>query len=142
MAQLLLLDTSVLIAAERQSLPVGAIAKPEPEALLAMSVITVAELLQGLHRAQSERQRRSRGDFIADALARMTLLPVDLSVAREHARIWANLAGRGQMIGAYDLIIAATALVHRAALATLNVSEFKRVEGWMCERSAHGWHSA
>lgn len=129
MAQLLVLDTSVLIAAERQNLPIGAIAELEPEALLAVSLITIAELLQGQYRARTEQQQRTRGDFIADALARLTLLPVDLPVAREHARIWADLADRGEIIGPYDLIIAATALAHRAALATLNVGEFKRVEG-------------
>ena len=94
-----------------------------------MSVITVAELLQGQHRPRTDRQRRSGGSFISDALARLTLLSVDLAVAHAHARVWADLAGRGEIIGPYDLIIAATALAHGAALATLNFREFQRVEG-------------
>ena len=129
MIRLLVLDTSILVAAERQSLPISAITNPEPGASLAMSVITVAELLQGQYRARTERQRRSRAQFTLEVLARLTILPVDLPVARELARIWAELAGRGEIIGPYDLIIAATALAHQATLATLNFKEFQRVGG-------------
>jgi len=59
----------------------------------------------------------------------MGVLPFDLEVAREHAKIWADLTERGEMIGPYDLIIAATAVVHRAPLATLNYREFQKVRG-------------
>ncbi len=57
------------------------------------------------------------------------LLPLDLAVAREHARIWAGLAEQGEIIGPYDLIIAATAVAHKSPLATLNFREFQKVEG-------------
>jgi predicted nucleic acid-binding protein len=62
-------------------------------------------------------------------LAELEILPVDLQVAREHARIWAELAQRGEMIGPYDLLIAATALAYRVPLATLNDREFRKVKG-------------
>jgi len=42
--------------------------------------------------------------------------------------VWAVLAERGQMIGPYDLIIAATALANRAPLATLNDKEFSNID--------------
>jgi predicted nucleic acid-binding protein len=38
------------------------------------------------------------------------------------------LAERGQMIGPFDLIIAATALAYRVPLATLNDREFRKIE--------------
>jgi tRNA(fMet)-specific endonuclease VapC len=44
-----------------------------------------------------------------------------------HAQIWAELQTRGEIIGAHDLWIAATALAHGLTLATANASEFKRV---------------
>jgi len=129
MAGLLFLDTSVLVAAERHRVPVEKIAQPDPEAWLAMSVITVAELLQGLHRARTDQQRQSRQSFIDHMLARLELFPVDLAVAREQARIWAGLSERGEIIGPYDLIIAATAVAYSSPLATLNFREFQKVEG-------------
>ena len=129
MAGLLFLDTSVLVAAERNRLRVDDIAQPDPEAGLAMSVITVAEMLQGLHRARTDQQRSSRERFIAEMLERIELFQVDLPVAQEHARIWADLSERGEMIGPYDLIIAATAIARRAPLATLNEREFRKVKG-------------
>ena len=129
MARLLFLDTSVLVAAERNRLRVEDIAQPDPEAVLAMSVITVAEMLQGLHRARTDQQRSTREKFISEMLDRVELFQVDLSVARELARIWADLSDRGGMIGPYDLIIAATAIVHQAPLATLNDREFRKVKG-------------
>jgi tRNA(fMet)-specific endonuclease VapC len=128
-AGLLFLDTSVLLAAERANLPVEAIARPDPDARLAMSVITVAELLQGLHRARTDQQRQSRESFINHMLARLELFAVDLAVARQHARIWAGLAERGEIIGPYDLIIAATAVAYSSPLATLNFGEFQKIEG-------------
>src|SRR5271157_4841411 len=106
MAGLLFLDTSVLVAAERHRLLVDEITEPDPEAQLAMSVITVAELLQGLHRARTDQQRQSRNSFITGMLEKLRVFDIDLFVAREHARIWAELAERGEIIGPYDLIIA------------------------------------
>jgi tRNA(fMet)-specific endonuclease VapC len=129
LAGLLFLDTSVLVAAERNRLRVDDIARPDPAARLALSVITVAEMLQGLHRARTDQQRSSRQKFISEMLERVELIQVDLPVAREHARIWAELSERGEMIGPYDLIIAATAVVRQAPLATLNEREFRKVKG-------------
>jgi predicted nucleic acid-binding protein len=50
-------------------------------------------------------------------------------VARIHASIYAELATKGEMIGAHDLIIAATARFHDLAVLTDNVKEFSRVPG-------------
>lgn len=61
-------------------------------------------------------------------------LPFDLGVARAHAALWADLARAGAQIGAHDLLIAATALTHRLAVATRNVREFERIEGLQVAR--------
>jgi tRNA(fMet)-specific endonuclease VapC len=55
--------------------------------------------------------------------------PFELTQARYHARVWADLETRGEMIGAHDLLIAATALSLDHEIGTLNVSEFRRVPG-------------
>ncbi len=129
MGSLLMPDTSVLVAVERGHLPVEIISEPQPEARLCMSEITVSELLHGLHRAKIHSQQLSRERFLTALLAKLEILPFDLSVAREHAEIWADLTERGEIIGPYDLIIAATALAYRAPLATLNYREFRKVKG-------------
>ena len=50
-------------------------------------------------------------------------------MARTHAEIWTDLAQRGEVIGAHDLWIAATALAHVFGMATGNRRHFGRVPG-------------
>lgn len=95
---------------------------------VAISVITVSELLHGVHRA-TDAQRARRQAFVEHVLASLAPLPVTEAVARVHAHTWAALADRGEVIGAHDLWIAATALAHGFDLATLNQREFSRVAG-------------
>lgn len=129
MAGFILVDTSVLVAMEREILPPDTLHKVQPGDRLAISAITAAELLHGYHRARPKSRKLSRERFISSLLAELEVLPFDLAVAREHARIWADLAARGEIIGPYDLIIAATALAYRVPLATLNDREFRKVKG-------------
>jgi len=51
------------------------------------------------------------------------------TLARVHARLWADLAAAGQLIGPHDLILAATALALGWSVATYNAHEFTRVPG-------------
>jgi tRNA(fMet)-specific endonuclease VapC len=119
----------VLVATEREELPLDVLHEVQPSARLAVSAITVAELLHGYHRARPKSRKLRRERFITGLLAELEVIPLDLSVARELARIWADLAERGEMIGSYDLIIAAAALAYRFPLATLNDSGFRKVKG-------------
>lgn len=128
MGGFLVVDTSVLVATERGDLPLDTLHRIKPGARLSVSAITVAELLHGYYRARPKSRRLSRGKFIRALLAELEVLPLDLAVAGEQARIWADLAKRGELIGPYDLIIAATALAHRLPLATLNEREFRKVK--------------
>jgi predicted nucleic acid-binding protein len=124
----LILDTSVFIRAERQGL-----ADPLPRIAdgvrAGVSVITVSELLVGLHRATNPSHRLRRESFIADVLKGVEVFPMTLEIAHVHARLAADLAAKGQMIGAHDLIIAATALHLDWSVKTANAREFGRIEG-------------
>lgn len=122
-----LIDTGLLVDLER------GVANPKVDAAIgeedrAISVITVSELLHGVHRAEGA-QRARRSAFVEHLLAGMRALEITEQVARVHAGIWAQLATRGEVIGAHDLWIAATALAHGMGLATGNTREFKRVPG-------------
>jgi tRNA(fMet)-specific endonuclease VapC len=122
-----LIDTSIFVAVERGELSAADLdSRDEP---VAISAITASELLHGVHRAGSARRRGQRSAFIEEILAAVPVLPVDLAVAREHARIWADLRDRGDVIGAHDLLIAATALAHELTIVTRNERHFTRVEG-------------
>jgi tRNA(fMet)-specific endonuclease VapC len=121
----LLIDTDVLIELERDAGDVEARLGDEPRAI---SVITVSELLHGVHRADGAR-RVARRAFVEHVLAGLQAIPITEPVARVHAEIWADLAARGEAIGAHDLWIAATAIAHGLGVATRNTSHFQRVAG-------------
>ena len=91
-------------------------------------MITVSELLHGVHRATGARRARRRA-FVEHLLGGFDPVPITEPVARVHAEVWADLAGRGDTIGAHDLWIAASALAHGLGVATRNAEDFRRVPG-------------
>lgn len=101
---------------------------------IALAGITASELLMGVHRADSASRRMRREAFVEGILALVPILPFDLRVARIHAQIGAELMAVGQVIGAHDLIIAATALAHGYAVLTENVRHFQRVPGLVVQQ--------
>jgi predicted nucleic acid-binding protein len=121
-----LVDTSVMIDAERGGQALDRM--PDDEEQL-ISVITASELLHGIHRALDDGVRTRREAFVERALGRFDLVPIDLEVARVHAEVRARLEAAGEIIGAHDLWIAATALSHGLQVATSNAREFERVPG-------------
>ena len=94
----------------------------------AISVITVSELLHGVHPATGAR-RAQRSTFVEHLLAGMHPIPITEPIARVHAEIWAQLAHGRKVIGAHDLWIAATAIAHGYGVVTHNCADFKRVPG-------------
>jgi tRNA(fMet)-specific endonuclease VapC len=67
--------------------------------------------------------------WIEKVFRRLEIVPLDRRVARMHSRLWARLSAAGRMIGPHDLIVAATALQRRWAVATFNAREFRHVPG-------------
>src|SRR5690349_23940605 len=110
MAQLI--DTSTLIMIERHGLGLDVLIERQADEPIALASITASELLTGIWRADSEERRSRREAFVEQVLAHIPVVPFDLQIARTHAELWARLAMAGQLIGAYDLIIAATAVAH------------------------------
>lgn len=121
-----LIDTSVVIDAERRRAPLEALAGEQERAV---SVVTASELLHGVHRASDPALRMRRHAFVESVLERLEPIPITARVARAHAEIWARLEADGTLIGAHDLWIAATAVAHGMRVATVNVRRFERVPG-------------
>ena len=124
-----LIDSSALIALERQAQPLRILLATAPDEPWAIAGITAAELLLGVERADSPSRRRRRAGFVEQVLAEVPVLPFDLLVARVHARVSAQLLDAGRLIGAHNLLIAATALAHGYAVLTKNLRDFRRVPG-------------
>lgn len=125
----LILDSSLLIADERGKFDMAGFLRQFPSVQPVIAAITASELLHGVERAQDTARKARRQRHVEQILATISIQPFDLAQARVHARIWAELETRGQMIGPHDLLIAAAALAHGHELATLNVQEFQRVNG-------------
>lgn len=125
----MILDSSVLVAAERRDFPLLRLLADLGDAPVAIASVTASELLHGYHRAPDAAVRLRRGAFVEAILRDLPVMPFDLHAARQHAELWAMLADTGRLIGAHDMIIAATALGAGYELATLNRREFERVPG-------------
>jgi tRNA(fMet)-specific endonuclease VapC len=124
----LLIDTSVFVAIERSGEAPESLLQELEEESVAISAITASELLHGVHRADGAVRRGKRERFVDTIFGAMPVLPFTLEVARIHSRIWADLQRRGELIGANDLIIAATALAHDMSVLTRNQRHFGKIE--------------
>lgn len=125
----IVLDSSVLIAVGRGELTLEAISQQFRGMDLAISALTAAELLHGVHRAVKKLQRARRESFVESMIALYPILPYDLSAARVHARLWAQLAESGIGIASHDLLIAASALSVDGAVVTRDRRSFPRIPG-------------
>ena len=125
----LIVDTSVLIAAEKRRFDLGRMLADNPKEPFYIAAITGAELLHGVERAQPAARKKARATFVESIFESFEVIDFDLTIARRHAALWASLEKAGQMIGAYDLLIIATALQFEYGVVTLNTSEFRRISG-------------
>jgi len=131
---LYLLDTDTLIYILKRRPPdvAARFEKMSPEDV-AVSVISIAELMFGAEKSRSPARARRAVQKIAEVLR---VLPFDEGAARVYGRLRARLEQRGTPIGALDTLIAAHALSLRATLVTNNTREFARdpdleVENWV-----------
>ena|SRR5271166_4472554 len=97
---------------------------------LSISTIVLAELLHGAERSASPVDNRREVERFA---GRLDVLPFDAVAAAHSAEIRATLERRGEVIGAYDLLIAGHARSRGLVVVTGNLGEFTRVDGLRSE---------
>lgn len=114
MASRLILDTGVLIAAERGKLDLPELIGDDDPAIAA---ITAMELLTGVHRSEVE-FRDTRALHVEALLAVLPVENYTVEVARTHALLAVHERRTGRPRGAFDLIIAATAAATGRTLVT------------------------
>lgn len=115
-----LLDTSVVIAEDVSPIP----------GVLAISAVTLAELHFGVLVARSGEVRAERLRRLSILQRRFDALPLDEAVAASYGRLTAEVVetGRQPRRRTMDLLIAATAHAHDAALYTRNPDDFGGLE--------------
>jgi tRNA(fMet)-specific endonuclease VapC len=93
------------------------------------SIITRYEILRGLKVKAATRQLAA----FEERCQRSDVLPLADDIIVRAADIYADLHRQGHLISDADILVAATALVHRLTLVTENVSHLSRVPGLSIE---------
>lgn len=93
---------------------------------LALSVISLAELYEGVHYSRDPAQSRA---VLSRFLSTVTVLAVDDAVCDIFGRERGRLRRQGTMVGDFDLLIASTCLRHDLGIGTNNRRHFEMVEG-------------
>jgi predicted nucleic acid-binding protein len=122
------IDSSVLVAVERAQVDPIRLRSRWAGEPLALAAISASELLEGVHRANSEVRRIAREAFVENVLQSVRVVPFDLTIARVHARLKARIP-RNRQIGAHDLLIGATAAALGYRVLTRDRRSFPRIPG-------------
>jgi predicted nucleic acid-binding protein len=128
-----ILDSSVVIEAERQHLNVAQflklIVQKIGEMEVALCSISVAELVHGIYRADTAERKEGRRAFLDELKAAVPVYPITDSTAELVGKIGAESSGTGVTIPFDDLLIGACALERGYAVATRNLRHFRTIPG-------------
>lgn len=129
----LILDSSILIQAERQGVSVSSLLASlsdlYQEVDISLSAVSVFELEHGYYRANSPSVAARRRRYIDDALSALPVETLTEEIARYAASIDASCKNSGLVIPVSDLLIGATALYFGHGVVTHNVRHFRMVPG-------------
>ncbi len=128
-----ILDSSVVIEAERQRLDVALFLQHVSAQIgaceAALCSISVAELAHGIHRANTPERRQARRRFLDDLKATLPIYPITADTAELVGKINAESSQQGIIIPFDDLLIGACALERGYAIATRNQRHFQQIPG-------------
>ncbi len=125
-----LLDTNIVIYVIKQR-PLAVLdVFNRQHGRMAVSAITVAELVHGAEKSQFPARNLA---VVEDFFSRLAVLPYTMEAAWHYGSIRAALEQVGQPIGVNDLHIAGHARSHGLTLVSNNLREFSRVPGLLFE---------
>ena len=90
-----------------------------------LSAISIGELEYGVSKSKNREQNRNA---LVDFVSGFDILPFDDNDAEVFGLIRAELERKGQVIGSYDMQIAAQAISNKLVLVTNNTDEFERIK--------------
>ncbi|MBE9079213.1 type II toxin-antitoxin system VapC family toxin [Romeria aff. gracilis LEGE 07310] len=131
-----LLDTCVISDFIKGEASTQTRLKKTPPTDVGVSAITVMELRFGL--AINPQRAQKVQPAISSFLDSVTILQFGNGEAERAAQIRSVLKSQRRPIGAYDVLIAATALQHNLLMVTANQREFDRVPGLQTENWRQG----
>lgn len=118
-----LLDTSFFVATE-SGRPLG---EMEEVTETEVSVVTLAELTVGVLMADDD-DRSARVATLSAVESTWDPLPIDAEVARQFARVVANLRAGGRRVPVLDALVAATAIVEQIPVVTQD-NDYEAIPG-------------
>jgi tRNA(fMet)-specific endonuclease VapC len=118
-----LLDSDHCVAILRGQLDLSSQTEVNEE--LAVSAISVGELVHGAHKSLHANENLARLDVL---LSMLVSLPYDGNAARRFGQLKARLERAGETLDDADLQIASIALVYDTPLLTHNSLHFRRLE--------------
>jgi len=122
-------DTTVLIKVERNGADLTSLLNGRNDGPFGISVVSIAELLHGAHRADTEERKASRFAFVEKLCEIFPVFDYDVAAAKIFAEIWSNTARKGICVGINDLIIASTAISRGYSVLTINKKDFENIDG-------------
>lgn len=135
----LILDTTVLIAAEQRGSTLAEAVRDEDD--VAIAAVTAAELLVGVELADARRLDRRR-ELVEAVLSDVRVEPYDANTALAHSKLLAHTRRSGRSRGAHDLLIAATAVATGRTVLTADSKGFADLPGVRVEPIGDGWPRA
>ena len=129
----LILDSSVLIAAERQGKNarnvLTAIAADIGETEVGISAVTLIEPAHGAARADTPQRRTKREQFVEELLTAVPVYAVNVPIALRAGQLDGHNQARGVRVPLPDLLIGVTALELGYSVGTANLRHFQQVPG-------------
>jgi hypothetical protein len=121
--------------------------KPEPnprvlewlrrnERELVVDPVVLGEVRFGILLLRAGSRRAGLERWFEDGIGRIECLPWDATVGLRWAQLLADLRRRGRPMSVKDSLIAATALAHDIALATLNRRDFEPARATLIDPAA------
>ncbi len=98
----------------------------QEQGIIFLSVVTYYEVLNGLLYKDARNQLQKFEEFVS----LNKVLPLTPDIARETARIFADLRKQGITIGHNDILIASTALFFDLTLISNNKAHFSQLTGF------------
>jgi len=136
---LLFIDTDIAIGILHEKIDFETLtARFRNEDQIAITALSMYELYYGLYLVELRKKGKAKKELIErerKAIEKLkekcTQVPFTDSAAEKGAKIFHDLANKGQEITEYDCMIAGTVLTQKgSSLLTNNVSHFNRIEGF------------
>jgi tRNA(fMet)-specific endonuclease VapC len=122
-------DTCIFLIKQKSEILLNKL-KSHPVSVIKISSVTIAELYYGVAKSQ---RRLINEEALLKFLSPFEFVPFTEDDGVEYGKIRATLESEGQIIGPYDLQLAAQAKSRNLILVSNNEKEFRRVSGLAVE---------